>query len=389
MATPGERQGGASVANPTANRAYGDREGSLRSPQPTAFPPSYGMTKPRGHAIERISVLTAVLLLLGCHHPVQVKTQSHVTLTPPPLAAVGPLCETPLAGDCHSPCKIALLDVDGLLLNTDMVGLYSQGDNPVALFREKLEAAGADPRVRAVVLRINSYGGSVTASDIMWHDLVAFKGRSGLPVVACLMDVGTGGAYYLATGADLILAHPTTVTGGMGVILNLYNLQDLMAQFNILGVPIKAGSHVDLGSPIRPLDDEARRLLQAMANEFHARFRQVVQQGRPQHDPRRDEDFDGRVFTAQQALERHLIDRIGYLDDAVAMAGQMAGATSARVVCYRRPSDSARSVYAITPNVPIQTTLLPVSVPGIDRSKLPTFLYLWQPDPTMERLGGR
>jgi protease-4 len=339
--------------------------------------------------MERINVLTAVLLLVGCHHPVQVKTQSHVTLTPPPFAAVGPLCEMPVAGDCQSQCKIAMLDVDGLLLNTDMVGLYSQGDNPVALFREKLEAVGADPCVRAVVLRINSHGGSVTASDIMWRDLVAFKRRRGLPVVACLMDVGTGGAYYLATGADLILAHPTTITGGMGVILNLYNLQDLMAQFNVLGVPIKAGSHVDLGSPIRPMDDEARGLLQAMANEFHARFRQVVQQGRPEHDPRRDEDFDGRVFTAQQALERRLIDRIGYVDDAVEMAGQMAGATSARVVCYRRPGDPARSVYAITPNVPIQTTLLPVSIPGIDRGKLPAFLYLWQPDPTMERLGGK
>jgi protease-4 len=335
-------------------------------------------------------VTIAVLLVLaGCRHPLQVKTDSHVSLTPPPMTAAGPLYEMPLPGDSQSAVKIAVLDVDGLLLNTDMVGFFSQGENPVALFREKLEAVAADPCVRAVIVRINSHGGGVTAADIMWHDLVAFKGRTRLPVIACLMDVGTGGAYYLATGADQIIAHPTTVTGGMGVILNLYNLQDMMAQFNVLGVPIKAGQYTDLGSPIRAMDDEGRKLLQEMANEFHARFRQVVQQARPGHDPQRADDFDGRVFTAQQALERKLIDRIGYMDDAIAAAKETAGVQSARVVLYHRCNDRARNVYSITPNVPLQTAVFPMSVPGIERSKLPTFLYLWQPDPTMERLGGK
>lgn len=317
-----------------------------------------------------------------------VRTDAHVSLTPPPPVATGPLREMPVR-NAASPTKIAVIDVDGLLLNTDMVGLLSQGENPVGLFREKLERAACDPCVRAVVLRIHSHGGGVAASDMMWHDLMAFKSRTGIPVIACLMDVATGGAYYLACGADQILAHPTTVTGGMGVILNLYNLQDMMAQFNILGTPIRAGQRVDLGSPVKALDEDGKKMLQQMADEFHGRFKEVVGRARPNHDPQSAEDFDGRIFTAQQAAQRGLVDRIGYLDDAIALAKQAAGDPAAQVVLYHRMTDQVRNQYAVTPNTPIQTTMFPLSIPGLERTKLPTFLYVWQPEPTMERIAGR
>jgi protease-4 len=295
----------------------------------------------------------------------------------------------PLPGDSCAQHKIAVVDVDGLLLNVDMTGLGSRGENPVELFREKLDCIASDSQICAVVLRINSPGGGVAASDMMWHDLMGFKQRRCLPVVACLMDLGTGGAYYLATGADHIIAHPTSVTGGMGVILNLYNLQDMMAQFNVIATPIRSGDHVDMGSPVRAMSPDSRKILQDMADEFHNRFQQVVQQRRPGHDSKRNEDFDGRIFTAQQALERGLIDQIGYLDDAITDAKAMAKLDTARVVIYHRNSDRGRNIYATTPNVPLQSALLPLSVPGLDRSKLPTFLYLWQADPTLERLSGR
>jgi protease IV len=284
---------------------------------------------------------------------------------------------------------IVVLDVDGLLLNTDFTGLNSAGENPVSLFRERLDAISANPCVRGVVLRINSPGGGVTATDIMWHDLMRFKRCTRLPVVACLMDVGTGGAYYLATAADQIVAHPTSVTGGIGVILNLYNLQDALQQFNISGVPIKSGDKIDLGSPLKALDETKRKLLQKMADEFHDRFHEVVEQSRPDVDTNDKTTFDGRVFTAREALERHLIDSVGYLDDAICVARRMAHVHSAQVVLYHRQNDQARSPYALTPNVPLGTGLIPVSLPGYDRTKLPSFLYLWQPEPTMERLSGR
>jgi protease-4 len=337
------------------------------------------------------------LLSIGCKGPLQAVTRSRVTTVIPPQLDTGPLIEMSVVpGDVSSGEKIALIDVDGLLLNTDMTGMGSMGENPVALFREKLDRVAGDRCYRAVVVRINSYGGAVTATDIMWQDLQSFKARTGLPVVVSLMDVGAGGAYYLATAADHVFAHPTTVTGGIGVILNTYNLQDALAQFNVSAIPVKAGNYIDMGSPVRApteeaLDqaEEARELLKRMAADFHDRFQGIVRHARPRLDPNRPEVFDGRVFTAQHALELGLIDSIGYVDDAIAMARQLGGVPSARVVLLHRCLDRARTPYNITPNIPTQTALIPLSIPGIERSKLPTFLYLWQPEPTMERLVGR
>jgi protease-4 len=162
-----------------------------------------------------------------------------------------------------------------------------------------------------------------------------------------------------------------------------------MAQYNIVPQEIKAGPNIDMGSTSRNLSPEGKQLLQAMANELHARFEQVVHQARPYLDLDQGRTFDGRVFTARQALQRHLIDQVGYLEDAVTMASEMAQVAGARVVVYHRPNDPARSAYGVTPNVPLQATALPLSLPGLDRSRLPTFLYLWQPEATVERLSGK
>ena len=337
----------------------------------------------------------------GCTHPLRVVTEARVsvagpvatttkvTAESPPVSDGGPVVAMPLAACPGDAPRVAIVDVDGLLLNTDFTGPYSLGENPLALFREKLDAVAADPRVRAVVLRINSPGGSVTATDIMWRDLQAFKTRSHLPVVACLMDLGTGGAYYLATAADAIVAHPTTVTGGIGVILNLYNLRDLMAQYNVVPQEVKAGKNIDVGSSARNLTPEGRELLQALAEEFHRRFEEVVEKARSGIDLGDGTTFDGRVFSASQALKRQLVDRIGYLEDALGLARELAHAPDAAAVVFHRANDPARSAYGVTPNVPLQATAFPISLPGLDRSRLPAFLYLWQPEATLERLGGK
>ncbi|MFO0911974.1 MAG: signal peptide peptidase SppA [Pirellulales bacterium] len=302
-------------------------------------------------------------------------------ITQPPKLPVTP---TTLPQDHPTRDTVAIIDVDGVLLDQNASGLGSRGENAVSLFRERLDAIEHDGRVRAVVVRINSPGGSVTATDIMWRDLHAFRRRTTLPVVACLMDTGTGGAYYLATAADMIIAHPTTVTGAIGCILNVYNLEDMMGQFNIVGVPIKAGKYIDVGSPIKTMDEDSRRMLQQMADEFHRRFKQVVVKSRSQVDARLETTFDGRVFSASQALELGLIDEIGYLDHAVAHARRLAGCPQASVIFFRRPDDPAGSRYSVTPNIPLQDKILPVNVPGLNRSRLPSFLYIWGVEPTAE-----
>jgi protease-4 len=290
---------------------------------------------------------------------------------------------------CGDGPRVAVLDVDGLLLNRNLTGPYSSGDNPVDLFRQKLDRAAADSGVCAVVVRINSPGGAVTASDVMWRDLQTFRAHTRKPVVACLMDLGCAGAYYLATASDVIIAHPTTVTGGIGVLLNLYNLEDFLNAFNIRGQFIKSGQKIDMGSLLRALDPETKRLLQRVSDGLHDRFKMVVRQQRPRLNGDEATLFDGRVMGAQEALERGLIDDIGYLDDAIEAARRLSGQAGARVVLFHRCNDVAHTAYATTANVPLQATFFPFNVPAADRSLWPTFLYMWEPDPSMPRLSGQ
>lgn len=276
--------------------------------------------------------------------------------------------------------KVAIIDVDGILINKNISGLGSMGENPVALFREKLDALRHDSTVQAVVLRINSPGGGVTATDIMSRDLMRFRQESQVPVIACVMDVGAGGAYYLATHADAIIAHPTSIVGGIGVILNVYNLEDALGQFNIASEPIKSGGQIDIASPERTMEKSERAALQEIADSFHSRFIDHVKAVRP--DAADDkENFEGGILTGAEAAKKGLVDEVGYLDDAIALAkSKCHSGTNASVVMLRRENDRAYSQFDVTPNTPY--SLLPIKMPGLDRSSLPTFLYLWQADPS-------
>jgi protease-4 len=355
-----------------------------------------------------IAVLAILMSVVGCGHlPItgQFQTASTfqgqtdvaariaarldgpVEVHVPQITDPGPVRAVPVrAGSGPGGPRVGLIDVDGLILNQNLSGLYSVGENPVAAFREKLEAAAADGRVRAVVLRINSPGGSVTACDILADELSRFRSATGKPIVCCLMDLGTAGAYYVAVGGNLVFAHPTTITGGIGALINHYNLQDAMAQLNVVTEPIKSAPLLDMGSVTGPLPPEAEELLQGMADRFAARFRDRVRRHRPTMTA---EDWahveDGRVLPGTDAFERHLVDRLGYLHDAIDEAQRLSGVSGAEVVLFQRQGYPARSLYGITPNTPIQNDLIPFSYPGLDRTSSPTFLYLWEPDPTVLR----
>ena len=283
--------------------------------------------------------------------------------------------------------KIAVIDVDGLLVDRMLgAGLGTSGENPIALFREKLDEVRSDATVKALVLRINSPGGGVTASDMMCHELMRLKQERQLPVIASLGVVGTGGAYYLASHCDAVIAHPTSVVGGVGVILNVYNLEDTMGQFNILGVPIKSGDKIDAGTPERAIEDDELAMLQGMADAFHRRLIDHVSRTRPQAAAAANQWNDGQVMTGEQAAQLGLVDTVGYLDTAIALAeGQLASESKPRVVLYRREGQAAYTPLDSTPNVAATPALFPIHVPGLSRAEMPTFLYMWQPDPKMAR----
>src|SRR5262249_49470643 len=229
----------------------------------------------------------------------------------------------PCGGSPDGP-KVAVLDVDGVLSNYNHVGPFSAGENPVAVFKEKLDACAADPAVKAVVLRINTPGGGVAATDLMWHELVNFRQATGKPVVACLLDLGAGGGYFLATGCDAILAIPSSVVGGIGVILNLWWGERASTKQEFYADDfIRAGQKIDMGSLVRRPEKEETDLLTSMAEGYHERFKQVVRQSRPRVAPKAAV-FDGRVMSGPQAVEAGLVDAVGYLDDAVGMAVRLA-----------------------------------------------------------------
>jgi protease IV len=345
-----------------------------------------------------------ILVAPGCHTvPIAGKIQADanvragfngtVDVRVPPVSDPGPVIPVVIragaAGPQQSP-RVAVVDVDGLLVNQNQTGLYSAGENPVASFREKLEAAASDPRVRAIVLRINSPGGAVAASDLMAEELRRFRQATGKPVVASLLDVATGGAYYVAVGCDRVIALPTTVTGAIGALFNHANLQDAMAQLNVRAETVKSGDLLDMGSVTTPLSDESRTLFKDMADGFGQRFVVRVARQRPAMSLTDQKAVaDGRIVPASKALALHMIDALGYPDDAVSEAGRLAGIAGPEVVVFQRTGYPARSIYATLPNVPLQSDLIPFSYPGLERNKLPTFLYLWQPDPTLTRHASR
>ena len=221
---------------------------------------------------------------------------------------------------------------------------------------EKVAAVERDARVAAVVVRINSPGGGVAASQTMRHELESFRQRTGLPVVACLMDVGAGGAYYVATASDVIYAQPGTVTGGIGVIFNAYNLQDMMAQFNIVGQMVKSGENIDVGTPIKRLSPES----QDPATDFRRVPRPIPRRCAWPRGRFRNRSMTQRSTAASSPRCKHSIAAWSTASARWRMPSRrpmLANRPGAGVVMYRRKGHPAYSIYATTPHVPLQATI--------------------------------
>lgn len=277
--------------------------------------------------------------------------------------------------------KIAVIDVDGLLINKRKRGWMREGDNPVSIFVEKLDKAAADRRVKAVVLRINSPGGTVAASDIMYHSLRQFKRKTGKPVVTCILGLGCSGAYYVACGSDGIVAQPGSVTGSIGTIMHTFSLAGTMEKIGVKAVAIKSGELKDLGSPLHDLGAEERKVLEGIVDQFFQQFFTVVEKGRKDIGEQKLRGLaDGRVFTAEEAYQEKLIDKVGYPADGVEWAKKIAGVEKARVVMYHRPLGYKANVYSSSmSDEGVVGALINVELPDWLNSGGAQFLYLWQP----------
>ena len=293
-----------------------------------------------------------------------------------PGGVPAPLMETTVEGEGSA--KILLLQIDGVLSDEPEASWYGlRRESPVARVREELDRARRDDSIDALLLRIDTPGGTVTASDLLYQEIVRFKKERGVPVVAQLMGMATSGGYYVAMSADTVIAHPTTVTGSIGVIFAGVNLSGLMAKYGVADQTITSGPFKDAGSPLRPMRPEERAQIQSVIDDMYQRFLDVVRRGRPALAP---EDVarlaDGRIYSAQQALANGLVDRIGDVEDAVDLARTRAGVEEARVVTYHRPREYRKNLY--TAEAPETAPRVEWPLPRLQLPQ-PAFLYLWAP----------
>lgn len=276
--------------------------------------------------------------------------------------------------------KIAIVEVEGMLMDERSGGLLQASENPLSLFVQELNQAADDDDVKAIVLRVNSPGGSVTTSDTMYDALLRFKAKTHKPVIASAQELDASGAYYVSCAADKLIVNPTSIVGSIGVIFESFDFQDTLDKLGVRTDAVKSAPLKDMGSPYRHLTPEAREVMQGMVDEYFARFKDIVSKARGISPDSRNFAMmtDGRVFSGERAVELGLADQTGRLNDAIDLARQLVGAPRAEVIMYKRPYGYSGSIYAEMP--------LPEPTSHDMNLKLPMsnwlpdgFYYLWQP----------
>lgn len=259
-----------------------------------------------------------------------------------------------------------------VLLNTLLPDLDLSGQDRVALIRVEgvildaqatigeLKQYSENPLVKAIVLRIDSPGGGVVPSQEIHDAVKRVKNKSNKAVIASMGTVAASGGYYIAAATDRIIANPGTLTGSIGVIMETTNLEGLLKKVGVEGVVIKSGRFKDVGSPLRKMNDEERKLLQAVMDDVHQQFIQAVADGRSLEPSEVEPLADGRIFTGRQAKEAKLVDELGDLEDAIHIAADIAGIEGEPKVVEPRRRFSIRDILesrwsSLFPKLELQT----------------------------------
>ncbi|WP_372681361.1 signal peptide peptidase SppA [Desulfosarcina sp.] len=315
-----------------------------------------------------ISTMLIAIFFFGCATP-------RITLF---SDASDPLREITLDGTAED--KILVIPITGVITDSSKSRALRTMPSPVQEVVSHLRLAEKDDRVKAVLFKIDSPGGTTTASDILYHEIVAFKQRTGKKVVVCMMNLATSGGYYVSLPADVIMAHPTTVTGSIGVILMRPQVSGFMEKIGVDVRVNKSGENKDMGSPFRPITPAEENMLQGLADTLGQRFVDLVKQHRRLDGQRLATVADARVFLADAAVAAGLVDKIGYLQDAIAEASALAAiAADARVVVYRRTEYPNDNLYnTLTSGTQAKPTPVVDMGPIGDLLSLDAgFYYLW------------
>jgi protease-4 len=322
--------------------------------------------------IRRIVWIMAILPLLagGC-------VKAKFSLFPD---SSDPLEEYTIEGSARE--KILVIPIRGVLADSPRESLLRSRPSVVQEVVSHLRKAEEDEDIKALLLKVDSPGGTVTASDLLYHEIMRFKEHSGAKVVASLMGVAASGGYYVALPADFIVAHPTTVTGSVGVVFIKPKVSGLMEKLGLDVEVDKSGKNKDMGSPFRNSTDEEREIAQSLIDGLAGRFLRLVETHRSMGPVRLHNVASARIYLADEALTLGLVDQIGYLDDAIGRAKKLAELPDdARVVVYRRTEYSDDNLYNSNVAVSDSGSLRLMDL-GILESLnvLPSgFYYLWLP----------
>jgi protease IV len=275
--------------------------------------------------------------------------------------------------------KVLLIPMYGIITDTPKERFLAQSQSMVEKVMSQLKKAEKDDHIKAVLFEINSPGGTITASDILYHEISSFKERTGKKIAVSMMDLATSGAYYVSLPADLITAHPTTITGSVGVLFLQPKVMGLMDKIGISVDVKKFGKNKDMATPFRDSSEEEQRFMQKSVDDMGERFIRLVQRHRKPNEQAMAEISTARIFSADDALKLGLVDKVCYLSDAIRESKNLAGmAADARVIVYRRTEYSEDNYYNISG---ASSEGLNISTVNIELSEFfglrSGFYYLW------------
>jgi protease-4 len=266
----------------------------------------------------------------------------------------------PLTGDA-----VAIIDVNGTIVSGDTGDLNGFGSAAVAASESivrAIKAAAKDPSVKAILLKVDSPGGSVLASNEIYNALK----KSGKPVVAYMGSIAASGGYYVSMGASHVMAHPDTLTGSIGVISEFTNLEGLYEKLGIKSKIIKSAENKDFGASTVPFTPEDEKLWQVVIDETYASFIDIVAENRKLSKEQVRTLADGRVYTGRQALAAKLVDELGYSEDAIAKAASLGGISGeARVIRFKRQTPFAELFGQSVARSILSGLGIPVELPAV------------------------
>ena len=339
-----------------------------REEAPKKVAPKPGPVAPRKEPLSFWPGLLIVLFFVSTVCGLVLTTRSLRTTAPSKKAFLGDSMPSLLAGSSEK-TGVAWIKIYGVISQDSNTSPFSRPTGASAIAK-RIRDAGKDKNVKAIVLDINSPGGTVASVQNIYSEIL--KAKENKKVVALFRDVAASGGFYVAMAADKIVAEPGTITGSVGVIMQTSNVEGLFNKIGVKMEPITSGKYKDIGSAYRPMTQEEKDLLQDMVNDTYTQFFEAVKAGRPQVDEKVLREYtDGRIFTGQRAFNLGFIDKLGGEETALKLAGELAGISNPKIIGGRSNDfrDLLFSFSASMDNRSVAKQLQSLTTPSVS--------YLW------------